>query len=528
VFVGHYCHAELLCLLQLDLPEPALLWDTWVCEKALHLGLGHKNYRLKPGADDAEQARADEESREEEALSNKLAAACLRYGVLHPFGGDKERLQHSFLEHPEKAPFTKEQIEYAAADAVAAAELYFPQVQAATLAGVLQHLIDVEMPWVVTNARMAWRGVRKDRALCARVKQTAGEHLAALKEFIAGHGIASPESHPQLKAFFEARGLIHLFSRDGKITFDKDMLDEVADHHPVIPPLRAARRINTLLKSRILEDEFVGADGRLHPNYTQLGTHTGRQTSSAPNILGLGRVFRPLILPEDGRGLGEVDLSQIEVGIAAAVYHDDRLVEMFNTGDVYSAMALDFYRDRLPEADRDLPHEEFKNKYKDKRARMKVCTLGIIYGLTPHGLALRLKTSEAAAGELQGRFMRMFPDLKSALADTPGYGGLRGYVETSTGLRHYRARRSGGLSSWERNWMTNHPVQGSAAVVFKAAGNRLDKLYRQYDAWLVVPLHDAYLFEAPLDALDEVAALTDRVLRKRSRNTSRFSGRAWR
>jgi DNA polymerase-1 len=60
--------------------------------------------------------------------------------------------------------------------------------------------------------------------------------------------------------------------------------------------------------------------------------------------------------------------------------------------------------------------------------------------------------------------------------------------------------------------MSNHPVQGSAAVVFKVAGNRLDKLYRRHGAWLVVPLHDAYVFEAPLEALPEVAALTERAL----------------
>ena len=55
-----------------------------------------------------------------------------------------------------------------------------------------------------------------------------------------------------------------------------------------------------------------------------------------------------------------------------------------------------------------------------------------------------------------------------------------------------------GQVTWERNWMTNHPVQGSAAVVFKAAGNRLDRLYRACGARLVVPLHDAFVFEAPM------------------------------
>ena len=71
---------------------------------------------------------------------------------------------------------------------------------------------------------------------------------------------------------------------------------------------------------------------------------------------------------------------------------------------------------------------------------------------------------------------------------------------------------TGSLSSWERNWMVNHPVQGSAAVVFKAAGNRLHRLYQRYDAWLIIPMHDAFVFEAPLGLLDEVTQLTARVM----------------
>jgi hypothetical protein len=100
-------------------------------------------------------------------------------------------------------------------------------------------------------------------------------------------------------------------------------------------------------------------------------------------VLGLDRTLRPLIVPEPGFGIGEVDLSQIEVGIAAAVYGDDQLVEMFNTGDVYSEMAKLFYREELPEVDRDLPGQRFKKQYAAYRDIMKTCTLGIIYGMTP-------------------------------------------------------------------------------------------------------------------------------------------------
>jgi DNA polymerase I-like protein with 3'-5' exonuclease and polymerase domains len=83
---------------------------------------------------------------------------------------------------------------------------------------------------------------------------------------------------------------------------------------------------------------------------------------------------------------------------------------------------------------------------------------------------------------------------------------------TCSWLRRYRASDRGSLTNWERNWMMNHPVQGSAAVAFKAAGNRLDRVYRRHDAWLVIPVHDAFVFEAPLADLEEVAELTKRVM----------------
>jgi DNA polymerase-1 len=511
-FVGHYAHVELLCLWQLALVEPSILWDTQVHEVALHLGRNHKKYKLRPRADVVEDIRAQEEAREEDRFRNTLLATCQRYGVIFPFAGDKVRLQQSFFAGPADAPFTAEQVEYAAADAAAAAQLYPHQVAAAARFGILHHLQTVEMPWVVTNARMVWNGARVDAEKCRSAREACERHLVRLRPRLEGIGVPNVRSHKQLESFFAKAGLLELFRRDGKVSFDKNLLADFADRHPAIPLIRAARRVYDLQKERVLSGEFVGADGRMHPEYRHLGTHTGRQTSRWPNVLGLGRVFRPLIAPEPGRGIGEVDLRQIEVGVAAAVYHDDKLIAMFNSGDVYAAMAQDFHREELTEEDVALASDEFRKKHPGLRNRMKTCTLGIIYGLTPHGLALYLDTTKEQAAALQERFMSMFPALRQALSDTASFGAIRGYAATASGLRRYRAHRAGPLSRWEQNWLTNHPVQGSAAVVFKAAGNRLDKLYRRYGAWLIIPMHDAYVFEAPLGALPEVAGLTARVM----------------
>src|SRR5262249_37650797 len=153
-------------------------------------------------------------------------------------------------------------------------------------------------------------------------------------------------------------------------------------------------------------------------------------TSRWPNVLGLGKVFRPLIVPDPGCGLGEADWSQIEVGIAAAVYNDDRLTELFNSDDVYSAMAKEFARGTLRDDALALPGSEFKKRHRPLRDQMKTCTLGMIYGLTPHGLALKLNISEPAAEALQKRFMGMFPQLQRGLAEARANGGLRGYAAT--------------------------------------------------------------------------------------------------
>ncbi len=159
-FVGHFLKVELLCLWQLNLPEPRILWDTWVHEKAQSLGRNHKRYRLSPSADLTEEAQAKEEVDTMNRFSLALVSTCHRYGIPYGMEGDKTRLQSSFLTHPDNSPFSEEQIRYAAEDAIAAARLYLPQTVAATRSGILQHVITVEMPWTVTSARMEWNGVR--------------------------------------------------------------------------------------------------------------------------------------------------------------------------------------------------------------------------------------------------------------------------------------------------------------------------------------------------------------------------------
>jgi len=161
-FVGHFLKVEHFCLWQLGLPEPVILWDTWVAEKTRYAGRHNHHYKLKRHADEAEEAQAKEESAEVSEYFHSLVATCDRHGISHKMTASKKRLQESFLSHPDDAPFTQEQIDYAGEDAIVAALLLPTQVVAAVNDGTLHHLETIEMAWVRTNARVEWNGIKID------------------------------------------------------------------------------------------------------------------------------------------------------------------------------------------------------------------------------------------------------------------------------------------------------------------------------------------------------------------------------
>jgi DNA polymerase-1 len=511
-FAAHSARGDLFCLWRLGLPTPESVWDTWVAERAARLGLDHPRYRLPARADGAEAAQGSEEAEAEREASLSLASTCRRHGVPHPLAADQARLRRSFLGHPGDAPFGAEQHAHAVAVAEAAARLYPIQVLAAVAHNALDHLKHVEMDWSVTNARMAWDGVRVDPDRCRDLLSSSDGLRGRLSARLEAMGLADPRRRDHLARFFEGAGLLDAFREGGSLSFDDDHLEAVDRCHPAIPLLRALRKVDRLVGSKMLTGELVGTDGRLHPDHRVLGAESGRDAMRDPNVGGIGKALRPLVVPRDGRAIGEVDLGQIEVMIAAALSGDAGLLAMVNGRDVYSAMARVYFAGEIDPGDLDLPDSDFKRRHRDRRDQMKVYTLAIIYNITAAGLARLLGVEVRRAEAERSRFLAMFPGLDRALREASAYGAIRGYAELCTGLRRRRAR-GGRPTAWEENWLRNTPIQGSACVVFKVAGNRLRRRYEHHDARLVLPLHDAFVFECPREHLEAVAGITAEVMR---------------
>jgi DNA polymerase-1 len=511
-YVVHGADEVLFSLWQMGIPAPQSLWDTRVAERSLSLGLHHPGNTASRPADAFQEIRARQQAAEDAEAYCDLTAACRRYGVPCPWAGQENRLVGAVRERPTDEPFTEEEGGYLAGRALAAARLYPLQVEAATAANALHHLKEVEMPWVVPNARMTWDGVLVDAGECQKLLGACRRHEERLVADLAALGISDPNNNEQLKAYFGRAGLLASFHSGGGLSFDDEHLKAVEGGDAVARQVRDLRKVRRLQADKVLTGELVGADGRLHPEHVQLGAATGRNTMRAPNVGGVGRALRPLVVAEQGHGVGEVDLCQIEVMIAAAVYGDVELIGLVNRGDVYTGLAKRYYAGRLSPEDLALPDNRFKKRHRSLRDRMKVFVLAVIYGITPLGLSFQLGVPEEEAAAERDRFLGLFPALAGGLREAADVGAVRGYAELCSGLRRNRARE-GTPTPWECNWLTNTPVQGSGMVVFKAAGIRLYRRYQHYGARLLLPMHDAFVFEAPLPHLQAVAKATAEELR---------------
>ena len=426
-FSCHFGGAELTCLWQLGLHEPRTVWDSWVAAHAQVLGHYHSRYQAKDAEDEVEAEGASEA---QSAISNHcdLLSVCSRHGFEHPFANRKEQMQRSFLAHAPDQTFTTDQLEYAVADAVASAHLYMPQVLEALRTNTLNHLQQVEMPWMGTNARMHYDGVHVCPRRLKKVFDASMKHVDRWETSLREQGLDNVNSHSQVNCFFASKGLLtHFQTRDG-YSFSDSRLEAVEHLHPAIAEIRALgviRGCSQISCSRTSSSEQTVVFTQSTGNWTPEST---RNSMRWPNIGGIGKALRPLVVPQDPltTRIGEVDLSQIEVGIAAALYQDPKLIEMFNTGDVYSRMAKQFYRDRLPPEAMGMPDKKFKKVYKEQRSSMKVFTLGIIYNITAMGLAAQLRISVAAAQQQLNGFLAMFPELARALEQAVRYGAIRG------------------------------------------------------------------------------------------------------
>ena len=385
---------------------------------------------------------------------------------------------------------------------------------------VLDIARDIEFPLIHVLAAMEHTGIRLDTGVLNEISEGLEERLDTIETDIfelAGEtfNINSPQ---QLgKILFEKLDLpVISKTPTGNPSTKESVLQELSTEHD-IPGLVLDWRSTYKLKSTYLDSlgELVHPDtGRLHTSFNQTRTSTGRLSSSDPNLQNIpirtemGRQIRRAFVPRDGWQLLAADYAQIELRILASMSGDAAMRETFRReGDIHTDAAARVY-DIDPEA-----------VTPEQRSKAKEVNYGIPYGISPWGLAQRMRMPVDEAQSIIKQYRKSYPGVSRLLTELVEKAQDHGYAETLLGRRRYLpdidSSNSNRRSAAERV-AVNMPIQGTQADMIKIAMNRIHERLDTED-WktqMLLQVHDELVFEVPPAELDAVQSLIDTEMRE--------------
>lgn len=284
-------------------------------------------------------------------------------------------------------------------------------------------------------------------------------------------------------------------------------LGPLASTYPVIDQLLEYRHVSKALSSygeQFLD--YIRSDtGRIHAEFHQLGADTGRMAASNPNLQQIPNQerYRACFVPEEGQVLVIADYSQIELRILAEVSQDPNLMHAFETGvDLHKLTASRMFGVVLDAVT------------KEQRQRAKALNFGMVYGMGPTGLAVRIHSTVDEARELIDRYFETYPGVRRWLNQAARTAVESGECWTLGGRRVRIGRpdpeNRRAVSAVERIGK-NAPLQGTSADITKRAIVALHEALGGRGR-IVNVVHDEVVVEAPVDAAPVVAEVMRREL----------------
>ncbi len=367
---------------------------------------------------------------------------------------------------------------------------------------------EIEMPLVFTLYDMERAGIRVNGdalkaygdALIGRIEELERQiHTAAGEAF----NINSPK---QLGAIlFDKLGLPNGKKTKTGYSTSAEVLDKLAPEYPIVKDILEYRQL-TKLKSTYADglSGCIAEDGRIHSNFNQTITATGRISSTEPNLqnipvrMELGRLIRKVFIPDEGCVFVDADYSQIELRVLAHMSGDQKLIEAYQQAeDIHRITASQVFH---------VPFEEVTSL---QRRNAKAVNFGIVYGISSFGLSQDLSISTKEAKEYIERYFETYPGIKGFLDGLVAGAKEQGYAATMYGRRRpvpeLKSSNFMQRSFGERVAM-NSPIQGTAADIIKIAMVRVhDRLQEEgLKSRLILQVHDELLVEAPLEEAGRV------------------------
>jgi DNA polymerase-1 len=376
---------------------------------------------------------------------------------------------------------------------------------------------EVERPLVRVLARMEVAGIAVDRDRLKAINEELtheAKHLEAEIHQLAGEPF-NVNSTTQLRVVLYERLKLKP-QRRTKTGYSTDAatLEKLRDEHPLVETLLRYREVEKLRSTYgegLLAE--VAEDGRIHASFNQTVARTGRLSSDQPNLHNIpvrtpgGRRFREAFVAPPGTSLLVADYNQIELRVIAHLSGDPGLKAAFSSGrDIHAATAAAVFG---------VPVSAVTPAM---RARAKMVSYGLAYGMEAYGLAQRLSIPVEEATAILNQYFAAFPAVRAYMENTVVEARRRGYTETALGRRRYLPELSSDnfrvRQAAERQAM-NAGIQGLAADIFKVALVRLDAAIeeRHLGSRIVLQVHDELVVEAIDEEAKEIEALTLEMMR---------------
>ena len=361
---------------------------------------------------------------------------------------------------------------------------------------------EIEKPLLPIVHKMEERGVKVDSKQLEKLSKTYHKELEEIRAKIyklAGEefNINSPRQLGViLYEKLELKPKNQKRTATGQRSTKESELQKMIEDHEIIPLLLEYRELQKLLSTYIdTLTTMLDEKGRLHADFVQAGTTTGRMASINPNLQNIpikserGKVIRNAFVAEKGYTLGVFDYSQIELRIAAFLSQDEKLMDVFKNGqDVHQAVAAEVFG---------VPPEQVDA---EMRRRAKAINFGILYGMGVNSLKKAINSTQAEAQTYLNEYFMKYHKLSEYLERTKGGARKLGYTETMFGRRRYFEGINSTLpfirASAERMAL-NAPIQGTQSDIIKIAMVKVDEFLKKgkHDVHMVLQVHDELVYE---------------------------------
>jgi len=394
---------------------------------------------------------------------------------------------------------------------------------------------EIELPLEPVLSQMEMNGITIDipylDKLSKELKSTLEDIESKVYELAEeSFNLSSPKQLGEI--LFEKLNLDKKKSRKTKTGWSTDavVLERLDDEHEIIQHLIKHRTLSKLLSTYIdaLPNLINEKTGRVHTNFNQAATATGRLSSSNPNLQNIpvrtefSRRIRKAFLPEKNWKLLSADYSQIELRILAHLADEEILINAFHKNDDIHSLTARLIFER----------EEISS---EERRVGKTINFGVIYGMGIKKFARSTGVSTPEAKEFlikyKERYSKIFKflELQERLALSKGYvktifGRKREFKFDKNGLGRLigkdpyeidlQSARRAGMEAQSLRAAANAPIQGSSADIIKIAMVQLNKKFIEMNvpAKMLLQVHDELLFEVEPDSLEITTKLVKKTM----------------